>query len=335
MPLNIIRDDITKLTVDAIVNAANERLLAGGGVCGAIFKAAGEDILQKACNEIGHCGIGEAVITNGFNLKAKYVIHTVGPVYGRDPLNEEQQLYSCYANSLKLAMEKGIESIAFPLISSGIYGYPKAEALKIASGAIKDFLAENEMDIYLVVYDKASFQISEKLFSSVQSYIDERMVVKDERRRIYESCTLVDVMQEDCSEIPELRSVPKTKVQKKTIVDFLKIEAETFSQMLLRLIDEKGMSDVEVYKRANIDRKLFSKMRKKDYNPKKSTVFALIIGLRLEMNEAKKLLSRAGYAFNESSKFDLIIEYFIENENYDIFEINETLFAFEQPLLGA
>lgn len=328
MPFNIIRNDITKLNVDAIVNAANSRLMAGGGVCGAIFKAAGEDKLQKACDKIGFCGIGEAVITKGFDLKAKYIIHTVGPVYGKNPADEEQQLYSCYVNSLELANKKGIQSIAFPLISSGIYGYPKAEALKIASRAIKDFLSKNDMQVYLVVYDKSSFQISEKLFSDVQSYIDERMVKPDTRRREVRYCATMSspAVEEKICSVP--------KAAKGTLEDFLNVKTETFSQMLLRIIDEKAMTDVEVYKRANIDRKLFSKMRKKDYSPKKATVFALIIALKLNMSEAKKLLSRAGFAFNESSKFDLIIEYFIENENYNIFEINETLFAFDQQLLG-
>ena len=160
MPFNIIRDDITRLETDAIVNAANSKLLAGGGVCGAIFSAAGADELQRECDKIGYCGIGEAVITKGYKLKAKYVIHTVGPIYGNDPANEENQLYSCYRNSLELAKKKRISSIAFPVISSGTYGYPKAEAIKIATRAIKDFLEKEDMDVYLVVYDKKAFQIS-------------------------------------------------------------------------------------------------------------------------------------------------------------------------------
>ena len=165
MPFSIIRDDITRLETDAIVNAANSKLLAGGGVCGAIFSAAGADELQMECNKIGYCRIGDAVITKGCNLKAKHIIHTVGPIYGLDPLNEENQLYNCYKNSLELAKKKRLNSISFPVISSGIYGYPKAEAIKIATKAIKDFLAENEMDVYLVVYDKKAFQISEKKIS--------------------------------------------------------------------------------------------------------------------------------------------------------------------------
>lgn len=349
MPFNIIREDITKLKTDAIVNAANSKLLAGGGVCGAIFAAAGADKLQNECNKIGFCGLGKAVITKGFNLKAKYVIHTVGPIYGRDPLNEEKQLYSCYKNSLQLAKQKGLTSIAFPVISSGIYGYPKTEAIKVATSAIKDFLKEDEMDIYLVVYDRKAFQISEKLFQEVQNFIDEKLIKSNGGRRISEDVSMSynHIKSEDLAQdkytdkctnaFPIYSSVEvgyKPLKKKKTLEDLMNIKVETFSEMLLRIIDEKDMTDVEVYKRANIDRKLFSKIRKKDYVPKKTTVFALIIALKLDMKEARNLLERAGFAFTQSSKTDIIVEYFIERKNYDIFEVNEALFAFEQQLLG-
>lgn len=362
MPLTIIRNDITTLSCDAIVNAANSKLLAGGGVCGAIFEAAGINELSQACQKIGFCDIGHAVITKGFNLKAKYIIHTVGPIYGENPSAEEEQLYSCYKNSLLLAKKKRLSSIAFPLISSGIYGYPKTEALRIATRAIKDFLEKSEMQVYLVVYDKDSFAIGEKMFSAVESYIDERMVKPQVRRfdrdafpqSVYsessflnDECDFDDGVDEDsCFEAQPQRTfnttcsfptVSEKRMQKPTrsLSDLIGRKVETFSEMLLRLIDEKGMTDVEVYKRANIDRKLFSKIRKKDYTPKKTTVIALAISLRLNMDEAKDLLSRAGFAFSECNKFDIIIEYFIENENYDIFEINETLFAFDEQILGA
>lgn len=352
MPFSIIRADITKMETDAIVNAANGKLLAGGGVCGAIFSSAGTDELQKACSKIGYCKTGEAVITKGFKLKAKYIIHTVGPIYGKDPANEENQLYSCYKNSLELTKSNRLKSIAFPVISSGIYGYPKAEAIKIATRAIKDFLNDSDMQVFLVVYDKNAFQISEKLFHDVKSYIDEKMVKPDYRRRsdISKGVFKDSVPMEQSIELFERTNMPDECIQndfkeamprisaiksKKSLEDLLDIKSETFSEMLLRLIDEKGMTDVEVYKRANIDRKLFSKIRKKDYIPKKTTVIALVIALKLNMTEARQLLGRAGFAFNHWSKFDIIIEYFIENQNYDIFEINETLFAFEQQLLGA
>lgn len=339
MPFNIIRDDITRLKTDAIVNAANNRLLEGGGVCGAIFSAAGAYELQKECDKIGYCNTGDAVITNGYNLKAKYIIHTVGPVYGENPKEEEQQLYSCYEKSLEIAKKKQLNSIAFPLISSGIYGYPKAEAMRVATKAIKNFLSENEMQIFLVVYDKKSFEISEKLFDAVSSYIEERLVKPDIRRSVeYKAIRLKDdALDLEESKTQETYPIEKCVAleRKNTLDELLNQKHETFSQMLLRLIDEKGMTDVEVYKRANIDRKLFSKIRKKDYTPKKVTVVALIIALRLNMTEAEELLNRAGFAFSKAQKFDIIIEYFIKQEMYDIFEINETLFAFDEQLLGA
>lgn len=356
VPFNIIRDDITRLETDAIVNAANSQLLAGGGVCGAIFSAAGVAELQKECDKIGYCGIGESVITKGYKLRAKHIIHTVGPIYGQDPSNEESQLYSCYKSSLELAKKKKLNSIAFPVISSGIYGYPKAEAIKIATKAIKDFLEKNEMDVYLVVYDNKAFQISEKLFNDVQSYIDEKLVKADDRRRISEDGiareaynlympqkSMSDEYLEERIEASKMMEMlPKATIvgskglkKKQSLEELMNVKVETFSEMLLRMIDEKEMTDVEVYKRANIDRKLFSKIRKKDYTPKKVTVVALIIALKLNMKEARELLGRAGFAFTQSSKFDIIIQYFIEQQKYDIFEINETLFAFEQQLLGA
>ncbi len=332
MPFNIVRNDITKMETDAIVNAANSRLLMGGGVCGAIFNAAGAEKMQAACDKIGFCGLGEAVITKGFNLKAKYVIHTVGPIYKAGNNVQEQQLYSAYASSLKLAKSKRIKSIAFPLISSGIFGYPKSEAITIARQAIKDFLKDNDMDIYLVVYDRDAFEISKGLFDRIKSYIAETLVLSQSYDR-----------QIDSRSIPIERSVYESEMMlpqmaknsaSRSLDDLLKNLDETFSQMLLRLIDERNLKDSEVYKKANIDRKLFSKIRNdKNYRPKKSTVLSFAIALGLSLDETKDILGKAGFALSPSSRADVIVEYFIENENYDIFEINEALFAFdEQPL---
>lgn len=336
MPFQIIRQDITKMNTDIIVNAANSRLLNGGGVCGAIFSAAGEAEMQKACSKIGHCATGDAVITRGFSLTAKYVIHAVGPIYGQNSTLQEKQLYSCYEKSLNIAKHKRAKSIAFPLISSGIYGYPKIDAIRIATRAVSDFLQYNEMDIYLVIYDSDTFEIGKTLYDNIESYIDERSVKpKEYSRRIFEKSIGLDDIQDvslslndsaqNTAYFPSVSYSP----QALSLDDIINKNHETFSQMLLRKIDEKGMTDVEVYKRANIDRKLFSKIRKKDYIPKKTTVMALIISLRLSHDEAKDLLARAGYAFSVASKTDLIIEYFIEKEMYDIYTINEALFTFE------
>lgn len=336
MPFKIIRNDITKTEVDAVVNAANTSLLPGGGVCGAIFAAAGYDKLESACRKIGHCDTGGAVITKGFDLPAKYIIHTPGPVYTDGHHNEEKLLYSCYKSSLELAKSKRVKSIAFPLISSGIYGYPKAEALRVATNAVMDFLENSEMNVYLVVYDKSAFEISSKLFSDVEEYIDEKLISPDEmRRRANEEGTSLDFKQVYMTSVA-MPAAPSRKSKQAGLDEIIRKMDASFSERLLQLIDESGMTDAQVYKRANVDRKLFSKIRNnREYKPSKITAAAFAIALRLNMDTARDLIEKAGYSLTHSNKFDIIIEYFIENKNYNIFEINEVLFKFDQPLIGA
>jgi O-acetyl-ADP-ribose deacetylase len=342
MPMEIIRNDITKMSVDAIVNAANSALKMGGGVCGAIFSAAGAQKLQEECDIIGGCKVGEAVVTSGYNLIAKYIIHTVGPIWKGGNSDEANLLYNCYANSLKLAVKKRCKSIAFPLISSGIYGYPKDQALNIAINAISTFLMSHDMMVYLVVYDKKSYFLSEKLFSAIEEYINDNYVeerIDHRRRRFIESYELNEVynISKDIYEINDSCAAP-TPVRKKerSLDDLVKQLDETFSQMLLRLIDEKGMTDVEAYKGANKDRKLFSKIRSNiGYKPSKETAIAFAISLKLNLDETLDLLSKAGFTLSHSSKFDVIIQFFIEEGNYNIYEINEALFAYDQGQLGA
>lgn len=333
MPLEIVRNDLTKMKVDAIVNAANTGLQMGGGVCGAIFRAAGASELQNACDQIGGCKVGEAVITDGFKLDAKYIIHTPGPIWRGGANQEADSLKASYSNSLELAKQYQCESIAFPLISTGIYGYPKEEALQIAISTINTFLLQHDLLVYLVVFDKNSFGISKKLFQSIEEYIDENYVDEEglvfNRNRqdpyMLESLREVEVFEQEIYQEAELSLV--------SLLDHLE---ESFSERLLRLIDEKGMTDVETYKRANIDRRLFSKIRTGvDYTPKKKTAVALAIALQLDYEETMELLGAAGYTLSNSSKFDVIIQYFIHQANYNIHKINEALFAFDQPLLGA
>lgn len=344
MPFEIIRNDITKMPVDIIVNAANTGLKMGGGVCGAIFAAAGADQLQAECDRIGGCAVGEAVITGGCRLPAKQIIHTVGPVWQGGNANEAKLLHNAYSNSLNLALKNNCKSIAFPLIASGIYGYPKDQALKIAVAAISEFLLEHEMMVYLVVFDKKAFAFSEKLFADIEKYIDDNYV---DEHQVYErnidfepdlpkyNRVRMDTPVETLRESQPFMPAPAPPV-KRSLADVLGQLDDSFSEMLMRLIDEKGMTDVETYKKANIDRKLFSKIRsKKDYNPSKATAIAFAIALELNLDETHDLLGRAGYVLSHSNEFDLIIEYFINGENYNIYEINEALFAFDQALLGA
>lgn len=339
MPLEIVRNDITKMSVDAIVNAANSSLQRGGGVCGAIFAAAGVDMLQAECNRIGNCTVGCAIITDGYALPAKHVIHAVGPVWQGGIHNEECLLSSCYTNSLNIALEHGLKSIAFPLISSGIFGYPKDEALRVAISAIGKFLLKNEMMIYLVVFDKAAYTLSDKLFNSITEYIDDNYVDKHTPKfRQYDLEMLHQVREMTSTDADDFFAEKKMIVSAEAprkLDDVLNHISETFTEMLLRLIDESGKTDPEVYKRANLDRKLFSKIRSNlRYKPSKNTVVALAVALELNLDQTKDLLRRAGYALSPSSRFDLIVEYFIGERNYNIFEINEALFAFDESLLG-
>lgn len=346
MPFTLIRQDITRMEVDAIVNAANNRLAQGGGVCGAIFAAAGAENLTRACRAIGRCETGQAVITPGFALPARYVIHTVGPVWQGGERGEAAQLRSCYLQSLRLAARQGCHSVAFPLISSGIYGYPKGEALAIAASAIRSYLnEEGDLDVYLALFDRGAFRLSEGLLGEVQSYIDDHYVDEHRFARSFgqdrgeplppsapRPAAVPMAAPPGQSSAPASAVAPTRK--KRSLRDLLFHLDESFSRMLLRLIDEKGMTDVQVYKRANLDRKLFSKLRKEGYNPSRQTAIALAVALKLNLDETRDLLSRAGYSLSRCSKFDVIIEYFITEGIYDIDEINQVLFAFDQKLLG-
>ena len=366
MPLQIVRNDITHMTTDAIVNAANRSLLGGGGVDGAIHRAAGPELL-KECRTLGGCPTGDAKITGAYRLPCRYVIHTVGPVWQGGEHGEKELLISCYRTSLHLALENGCESIAFPLISSGIYGYPKDKALRVAIDTIQDFLMEHEMLVYIVIFDKAAVQIGEKLYADIVRFIDDNYVdihsdSEEERRRRMDPATfnLPPMCEADqwgefvgsgsdfsCEAQPihaqPTHSQPvfwdtyesSSSDGSSDLEYWLDQVDESFSQMLLRKIDERGMTDAQCYKKANIDRKLFSKIRSNEhYKPSKATALAFAIALELSLDETKDLLMKAGYALSHSQKFDIIIEYFIRMGKYNIFEINEALFAFDQSLLG-
>ena len=337
MPFTIVRQDITKMDTDAIVNAANTDLIMGGGVCGAIFRAAGARELQEACNKLAPIETGEAAITPGFALAAKFVIHAAGPIYGNWSKGDaERLLRSAYISSLELAHKNGCGSIAFPLISSGIYGYPKDEALKVAVSAIRDFLDTCDMDVYLAIFDRRSFEVSKELLGAVTSYIDENYISSHTFRRsdISSLNMITQSVPSRSSAVPPQKDTETARA--KALDDVLGELDEPFNTTLLKLIDARGKTDAEVYKRANIDRKLFSKIRTgKGYTPGKRTILALAIALELNLQETDDLLKRAGYTLSHSRIFDVIVEFFIINKKYDIFEINEVLFKYDQPLLGA
>ena len=327
MPFEIIREDITRLMTDAIVHPTNPKLKMGRGSSEAIFKLAGINELTETCKLIGYCAPGEAVLTPGFKLNAKYIIHTVGPIWNGGIDHESKQLESCYRKSLECALSHNLKSIAFPLISSGNYGYPKEEALKIAIQTIQSFLFEHEMMVYLVVYDKLAYQISSKLFLSIKSFIDDNYVEK----------SIISIRLENRSskvfnhQYEEMDSTPFGSLN-----DMFNQLDKSFSESLLNIIDQKKLKDVDVYKRANISKAHFSKIRSHiDYRPTKSTVLAFCVALRLTLSESINLLEKAGFSLSNSSKHDLIVRYFIEHKIYDIFEINKVLFEYDQNLLGS
>ena len=323
MPLHIVRNDITVMKADAIVNAANESLLGGGGVDGAIHRAAGPELL-KECRTLGGCKTGQAKLTKGYRLPAKYVIHTVGPVWRGGGCGEKELLISAYRSSLELALAHGCETVAFPLISSGVYGYPKDQALKVAVDTIGDFLLAHDMTVWLVIFDRGAYAIGGKLFADIAAYIDDRYVDERADSREQQYRRMMAAAPSFCA-----AEAPGSLDEALSRLD------ESFSQMLLRKIDERGMTDAQCYKKANIDRKLFSKIRSDvHYKPSKPTAMAFAVALELPLDEARDLLQKAGFAFSRASKFDIIVEYFIARRNYNIFEINEALFAFDQSLLG-
>ena len=339
MPFVIVRNDITKMVVDAIVNAANTTLAMGGGVCGQIFKTAGIQELQAACGKLAPIHTGEAVMTPGFNLPAKSIIHTAGPVYDyQSPKESERLLYAAYTNALICAVENGCDSIAFPLISSGIYGYPKAEALRIAVSAICEFISKHDIAVTLVVFDSASFVASSSLLGEVAGYIDEYYVAEHSAPQYGLPSVEGKALYEKTAESTFFKSQKKAgrvADEIKTIDGLVGKLDESFAATLLRLIDKSGRSDAEVYKAANIDRRLFSKIRSNlNYAPSKPTALAFAIALELNLEQTEDLLERAGFALSHSRKFDVILEYFIVNKRYNIFEINEILFSYDQALLG-
>ncbi len=338
MPLQIIRQDITKMRVDAIVNTTNEEMIGYSGVDLAVHEGAGPK-LDAECAKIAPLGLGTAKITAGYDLPAKYIIHTSGPVWHGGLLGESIILKSCYIESLKLAVENGLESVAFPLISSGAYGYPKEQVLKFAVQVITEFLDENELEVYLCVFDKTSYEFSRELFDEIREFIDDE----------YAEDTLLDM-----ELIPRFRkegsrtsaSQPMRKMMEpqvlcnsaagKSLHEYMEKTEKSFGWKLFELIDKSGMTDVECYKKANVDRKTFSKIKNNPdtYKPSKQTAVAFAIALRLNLDETQELLAAAGLTLSKSFVFDKIIRYFIQKGNYNVYEINEALFEFDQVLLG-
>ena len=341
MPLQIIRQDITKMRVDAIVNTTNEEMIGYSGVDLAIHTIAGAE-LDAACAKLAPLGLGQAKLSGAYGLPCKYVIHTSGPVWRGGLVGESIILRSCYIESLKLAVKSGCRSIAFPLIGSGVYGYPKDQVLKFAIQTITEFLFDHELTVYLCVFDKESYSFSQKLFSDIQEFINDEYVDEHDED-FYEAFngSIDEMPMAKCIQTPMCadammpRKRETSSASGKSLREYMKQMDRSFQEMLFDLIDESGMTDVECYKKANVDKRTFSKIKSnKDYKPSKQTVIAFAISLQLDMDTTQELLATAGFTLSRSKVFDKIIRYFIHNGNYDIFEINEALFEFDQTLLG-
>ena len=368
MSFRIVRNDISKVRADAIVMSANPEPICGDSCDLSIYNAAGFEEMLKARQEIGPLATGEVAVSPAFALPAKYVFHTVGPVWKGGESGELLALCICYQRNLEKALELGCKSIAFPLISSGVYQFPKDKALSVAIETIRDFLQINEMDVVLVVYDRRSFELSQELRNDVRSYIDENYIaLKDSYSEKWNlnSRSKLSAFETDCGENSVLQpdddecssfslasfenlevrrecafrnicTKPSIDPKEEPLEKVINHAAETFQQKLFSLIQNKKFDDVDVYKKANLDRKHFSKIRSDvHYSPKKKTAIALSIALQLNLDETKDLLSRAGYALSPSNKGDLIVSYFISHQKYDIWEINTVLFKYGQTTLGA
>ena len=342
MPLQILRQDITKMRVDAIVNTTNEEMIGYSGVDLAIHTIAGAE-LDAECAKLAPLGLGQAKLSGAYGLPCKYVIHTSGPVWRGGLVGESIILRSCYIESLKLAVKTGCRSVAFPLISSGVYGYPKDQVLKFAIQTITEFLFDHELTVYLCVFDKESYSFSQKLFSDIQEFINDEYVDEHDED-FYETFdgSIDEMPMAKCIQAPMCadammpRKRETSSAAGKSLREYMKQMDRSFQEMLFDLIDESGMTDVECYKKANVDKRTFSKIKSnKDYKPSKQTVIAFAISLQLDMDTTQELLATAGFTLSRSKVFDKIIRYFIHNGNYDIFEINEALFEFDQILLGS
>ena len=320
MPFCIIRNDITKVIADAIVNTANPQARIGGGTDSAIYQAAGADVLLAERRKLGDIPVGQAAATSAFGLRAKYIIHTVGPVWQGGMHGEEAALRSCYEQSLHLAHKLGCKSVAFPLISTGVYNFPRDKAMRIATATIYDFLMEQEMLVELVVFDRSAYELSGRLFPNVQSYIDEQYVAdqteQEYRRRVREE--------------RRARTAPAP-----TLSGALHCTQSTFQEYLLELIRQRDLKNSDVYHGANLSKQHFSKMlSNKNYKPTKNTVCALALALHLDRTGADALLAKAGLLLTDNSRFDLAVRYFLDNQMYNIVEDNIALYENGLELLG-
>ena len=332
MPFQIIRNDITKVKADAIVNTANPNVAVGDGVDYAIYKAAGREKLLEARKKIGLLMPGEVAITEALDLEAKYIIHASGPWWQGGEEGEELLLKRCFDNSLQLAWENGCRSMAFPLLATGTYGFPKKLAIEIAVHSFRIFLQEHDMEIMLVVFGNEAVNISGELVDEVRSFVDDHYVKEALSEEYRRDRLYLEECQVCASVFKSVEAEPTVSLD-----DALKsIYTESFEKYLQKLINKKGLKNSQVYAAANISKQYFSKLLKGKVKPSKEKVLALAIGLNLNLDEAVDFLRIAGYALSPISQTDTIVEYFIRNKDYNVLKIDIVLFDYGlEPLSNA
>lgn len=341
MPFKIIRDDITKVKADAIVNPVNPEVCIGGGVESAIYEAAGKEKLLEARKELGRLNPGKVGVTEAFNLDAKYIVHVSGLYWKGGNSFEARCLEECYEKALKAALDKGCKSIAFPLLATGTYGFPKDIGLDVAVSAFTEFLEEYEMEITLVVFGNDAVNVSGKLVDEVKSFIDDKYVKEaleteyKEDRKIFcyslSSERLHLLLKEETYDVLDNACTKDTFSAKQpgSLEAALKnIYKESFEKHLQQLINKKGLRNSEVYAAANISKQYFSKLLKGQVKPSKDKMLALAVGLRLNMDEVVDFLRIAGYALSPISQTDTVVEYFIRKQEYNVLKINIVLFDY-------
>ena len=334
MPLYLRKGDICAMHCDAIVNATDTLLSGSGGTDRMIHEAAGAGLALE-CAGIAHCGTGESVITGGYELNAKYVIHTVGPVWSGGSAEERSLLVSCYRSALMLALEYGCRSIAFPLISAGTFGFPEDDAMSIAKESIEEFLSEHNMTVFLMAYRSHTYNLGLKLFEELSRFVEYNFAdfsFADCSYSIRSSSS--DSALVCAAPAPTFAPEPKA-ASSAPLSELLSMMDESFAEMLTRKIKECGMTNSDCYSKANVTKSVFSKIKNiPGYRPTKPTVAGFVLALRLPLGEAREMLGKAGYSLSRSSKFDIILEWFITNRIYSVFDINEVLLEYDQPLIG-
>ena len=341
MPFKIIRDDITKVKADVIVNPANSEPVIGGGVESAIYKAAGKEKLLEARKELGRLNPGKVGVTEAFNLDAKYIVHVSGLYWKGGNSFEARCLEECYEKALKAALDKGCKSIAFPLLATGTYGFPKDIGLDVAVSAFTEFLEEYEMDITLVVFGNDAVNVSGKLVDEVRSFVDdkyvkealeaeykkdrniERYALPNERFHLLLKEETYDLLDNACT-----KDTSSAKQPGSLEAALKNIYKESFEKHLQQLINKKGLRNSEVYAAANISKQYFSKLLKGQVKPSKDKMLALAVGLRLNMDETADFLRIGGYALSPISQTDTVVEYFIRKQEYNVLKINIVLFDY-------